>query len=108
MKYITLQQIKQHDPCADQFRKARRLFGKRKRIAVTVALAVKVAPLFDWRWLSNKLLNSTARRAYAEALATAQRAYDEATVPAQRAYDEALAPAQRAYDEATARAYLSM
>ena len=101
MKYLTLQQIKQHAPCADQFRKARRFFGKRKRIAVSVRLAVKVAPLFDWDWLADNLLT-----------APALKAYDEATAPARKAYSEATASAMKAYDEATAsafaRAYLSM
>ena len=60
MKYITLKQIAAHNPCADQYRTARRLFGKRKRIAVTVAPAVKVAPLFDWHWLALRLLTAPA------------------------------------------------
>ena len=76
MKYITLEQIKQHDPCASEFRKVKRFFGKRKRIAVTVRRAVAVANRFDFDWLAHHLLAAPARKAYADAKAAAfARAY---------------------------------
>ena len=112
MKYLTLQPIKAHKPCPDQFRRARRLFGKRKRIAVTVALAVKVAPLFDWDRIAEELLTAATYKAYDEAKVAACKAYNAATAAASKVCGEALAAAYKAYDEARAaafaRAYLSM
>ena len=90
MKYITLEQIKAHQPCAVQFRVARRLFGKRTRIAVTVEAAVAVADKFDFHWLAEKLLAPAAWAKY------------------ERVRAAALAEYQRATAAAFARAYLSM
>ena len=100
MKHITLKQIKAHNPCASEFRKVKRFFGKRTRIAVSVRLAVSVATRFNLHWLAEKLLTPTALKAYDEATAPAEKAYDEATAPAEKAYREAKAPA-------FARAYLA-
>ena len=76
MKYITLQQIKRHNPCASEFRKVKRFFGKRKRIVVTVRRAVAVADQFNFDWLAEKLLSAPAGKAYADARAAAfARAY---------------------------------
>ena len=123
MKYITLQSIKAHNPCEDQYKKACKLFGKRKRIAVSVRLALSVADQFDWDWLAQKFLSATAEKACNEARAPALNAYREAraaaanacngaTAAALNAYNEARAAAWNAYREARAatfaRAYLSM
>src|SRR3990167_6446838 len=101
MKYITLKQIEAHQPCANQFRAARRLFGKQKRILVTVDAAVAVADRFDFDWLAENLLTPAAQKAYGEAAASAWKAYGEAAASAWKAYGEAAA-------SAFARAYLSM
>ena len=112
MKYITLQQIKRHNPCASEFRKVKRFFGKRKRIVVTVRRAVAVADQFNFDWLAEKLLSAPADKAYDDARAAARKAYDDATVPARKAYDDATAAAWKAYADARAaafaRAYLKM
>src|SRR3990167_5315207 len=105
MKYITLQQIKRHNPCASEFRKVKRFFGKRKRIVVTVRRAVAVADQFNFDWLAEKLLSAPARRAYADAAVPARRAYAEAMAPARKAYADARASARKAYDDATAAAW---
>ena len=104
MKYITLKQIKAHNPCASEFCKVKRFFGKRTRIAVSVRLAVSVATRFDFDWLTEKLLTPAARKAYAEARAAAWKAYHEGEAPAEKAYDEARAAAEKAYAEARAPA----
>ena len=105
MKYITLEQIEQHNPCASEFRKVKRFFGKRKRIVVTVRRAVAVADQFNFDWLAEKLLSAPARRPYADAAVPARRAYAEAMAPAYKAYDDAMAAAYKAYDDAMAAAW---
>ena len=92
--YISLQQIKALNPCADQFHAARRFFGKRKRVAVSVRLAVSLASKFDFQWLAQKTLTEPA-----------QQAYDAARAPTWQAYNAARAQAQQAYDAATAQAW---
>ena len=79
---------------------------------VTLGNCLRAAALnIDFDWAADKLLSTTARKAYleAKAKAPAQKAYDEAKAPARKAYDEAIAPTWKVYDEvmATARkAYL--
>ena len=76
MKYITLKQIKQLHPCRNQYRAASRLFGKRKRMAVSVRLAESLATRFDFYWLARKLLSASAWADYNRAIAPAfARAY---------------------------------
>src|SRR5574341_269324 len=104
MKYITVNQIKALNPCADQFCRFKRFMGKRQRIAVSVKAAIAVADQFDFDWLANRLLTAAARKAYNEAIAAARKAYSEAKAPAWKAYSEAIAPARKAYDEAKAAA----
>ena len=89
MKYITLEQIEQHNPCASEFRKVKRFFGKRKRIVVTVRRALAVAHQFKFNWLAEHLLTVPARKAYNDARVVARRAYADATAAAfARAYLE--------------------
>ena len=111
MKRISLSKIKSHNPCADQFKLARKLFGKRQHLAVSVKLALSVADKFDWNWLAQRFLSAPAWKAYSEAVAAAWKAYSEARAPARKECAEAVAAAQKAYDEAMAaafaRAYLS-
>src|SRR3990167_6285967 len=112
MKYITLKQIKAHQPCADEFRAACRLFGKRKRIAVTVKAAVAVADKFDFKWLALKLLTLMAWAEYQRAIAPAGAEYERARAAAWAEFERDTAPAwaeyQRAKAAAFARAYLRM
>src|SRR3990167_2858016 len=105
MKYITLQQIKRHNPCASEFRKVKRFFGKRKRIVVTVRRAVAVADQFNFYWLAEKLLSAPADKAYDDATVPARKAYDDATAAAWKAYADATAAAWKGYAEAMAPAY---
>ena len=101
MKYITLEQIKRHHPCASEFRRVKRFFGKRKRIVVTVRRAVAVADQFNFDWLAEHLLTTVpARQAYADATAPARQAYNDASATADKAYADAKAAA-------FARAYLN-
>ena len=93
--YISLQQIKALNPCADQFHAARRFFGKRKRVAVSVKVAVVLAQRFDFNWLAQRTLTRQSRQAYNAATAPAQQAYEAATARAQalQVYDAAMAQA---------------
>ena len=50
--YISYANIKALHPCAGELRKVRRLFGKRKRMIVTVKRAVALASRFDFGWLA--------------------------------------------------------
>jgi len=74
-RYLSWADIKKHNPCADQYRAAHKLFGKRKRIKVTVAAAVAVADQFYFAWLAEKTLSAQAlaeyRRVKAQAWAQA-------------------------------------
>ena len=103
--------------------KSRRLFGKRKHIAVTVAPAVKVAPLFDWDWLAQHLLTAAwadeyervtapARAEYERVTALTLAEYERVTAPARAEYKRVTAPARAKYERVTAlafaKAYLSM
>ena len=101
MKYITLEQIKAHQPCAVQFRVARRLFVKRTRIAVTVEAAVAVSDKFDFPWLAAQLLTPTALAEYERVTAAAWAEYQRVTAAARAEYERVTAAA-------FARAYLSM
>ena len=83
MKYITLEQIKRHHPCASEFRRVKCFFGKRKRIVVTVRRAVAVADQFNFDWLAEHLLTTVpARQAYYDVTAAASKAYADATAAA--------------------------
>ena len=82
IKYITFASIKAHKPCAGQLRRIRRLFGRRKRIAVTVRAAQAVASWADFGWLARYTLSVPARADY-----------DKATAPAWADYNKACAPA---------------
>ena len=69
--YISYASIKALHPCADQLRKVRRLFGKRKRMAVTIKRAVALASRFSFTWLAMKTLKAQARQTYNAAIAQA-------------------------------------
>src|SRR3990167_8527092 len=104
MKYITLEQIKAHQPCAEQFRAARRLFGKRKQIAVTVEAAVAVADKFDFHWLAVNLLPPAALAEFLRVTAAARAEYQRATAAARAEYERAMAAARAKYQRVTAAA----
>ena len=106
MKYLTLQQIRKHYPCADQYKLAVKFFHGRAKIAVTDKAALSVAALFDWDWLAKDLLPDFERKAYDNAKATAWKAYNDAKAPARKAYLDATAPARKAYRYATALAFV--
>ena len=110
---ITLALLERKQACRPQLDAFRELFGE--SVEVTEALCVQHASVFNWGWAADRLLNSSARKAYNEAVAPAWKTYDEATALASKAYDEAtalalksydkaLAPASKAYDEARALA----
>jgi len=105
MKYITLKQIKAHSPCADQFRKVRRFFGKRTRIAVTVKAAVAVADRFDFNWLAFWVLTPTARAEYGRLAEAALAEYERVRAPAWAEYERGRAPAQAEYERVKAAAF---
>ena len=101
--YISYQSIKDLRPCADQLCTVRKLFGKRKRMAVTIGRAVALSSQFDFNWLAQGTLTGSALQAYNAARAQALQAYSAATAQAQQAYYAATAQAQQAYYAATAR-----
>ena len=103
--YISYQSIKDLHPCADQLRAARKLFGKRKRMAVTVQRAVDLSSQFNFGWLARNTLTAPALQAYSAAMVPAQQAYDAATAQAWQAYNAARAQARQAYDAARAQAW---
>ena len=105
MKFLTLDQIKQHRPCPSAWRRARRLFGRRKRIAVTVRACVAVADWVDFGWLAEHLLSAPARADYRRATATARADHRRATAPARADHRRATATAWGDYDRATAPAW---
>ena len=105
--YISYQSIKDLHPCADQLRVVRKLFGKRKRMAVTIGRAVALSSQFDFNWLAQGTLTGSALQAYNAARAQARQAgqaYDAATAQAGQAYDAATAQARQACDAARAQA----
>ena len=77
---------------------------------VTLGNCLRAAALnIDFDWAADKLLSTTARKAYYEAIAPTWKVYDEVMATARKAYLEAKAPSQKAYDEAIAperKAYL--
>ena len=103
--YISYETIEALHPCADQLREVRKLFGKRKRMAVTVKRAVALASRFNFDWLANHALSRPAKAAYNAAKAPARAAYDAATAPAGAAYHAATAPAGATYRAAIAQAW---
>src|SRR3990167_8680413 len=105
MKHITLKQIKAHQPCADEFRAACRLFGKRKRIAVTVEAAVAVAGQFDFAWLAQRLLTPAALAEYQRVEALAWAEYQRVEAAALAEYQRAMAAAWAEYQRTMAAAW---
>ena len=104
MRYSTYQQIKALHPCSDQLRKAHRLFGKRKRMRVTVDRAIALACEFDFEWLAERTLTGAARQAYEQARAAVWQVYKQAEAPARQAYERVRAAAWQAHEQAIAAA----
>src|SRR3990167_8893235 len=104
MKYITLEQIKAHQPCAEQFRAARRLFGKRKQIAVTVEAAVAVSDKFDFHWLAVNLLTPAALAEFLRVTAAARAEYERAMAAAWAKYQRVTAAAEAEFGRVRAAA----
>jgi hypothetical protein len=73
---ITVKMLKSKDACFSQVKLFQDLFGD--AVEVTRELCLKHASDFDFNWAAMNLLNTSARRAYEEAVASAWRAYDEA------------------------------
>ena len=103
--YISYQSIKYLRPCSDQLRNVCKLFGKRKRLAVTVKRAVALSSQFDFHWLAQRTLTASALQAYHAATAPSLRAYIAVRESALQAYNAATAPAPQAYEVARASAW---
>jgi hypothetical protein len=94
---LTLQTLKDKKACTVQLLLFKQLFGE--SVEISESACILVADKFDWNWAANKLLSTSARKAYNEATASALKAYCEAKASAGKAYYEATAPAWQAYCE---------
>ena len=73
---------------------------------VTLGNCLRAAALnIDFDWAADKLLSTTARKAYYEAIAPTWKVYKEAMVLAWEVCKEATAPTLKVYKEATAPAW---
>jgi hypothetical protein len=99
---LTLQTLNDKKACTGQLLLFKQLFGE--SVEISESACILVADKFDWNWAANKLLSTSARKAYYEATASAGEAYHEARASALKAYDEATAPAWKVYDKARASA----
>lgn len=103
--YITQNQIKAHNPCPSEWRKARRLFGKRQRIRVTVKAAVSLAHRVPFCWLAAKLLTAPAQAEYFGVTAPAWKEYKRIMEAAWKEHIRSTAPAWAEYARVEAAAY---
>ena len=97
---ITLEMLKAHNACKDQYKLFADLFPG--GMEVTEELCAKHAQDFDFEGSARHLLNIPMWKAFDEAIAPARKAYEQAIATHQKAYDEAIATHQKAYDEAIA------
>ena len=104
MKYLTLQQIRKHKPCADTYKLAVRFFRGRAKIAVTDKAVLSIAALFEWDWLVERLVPLSGWKAYDDAVAAVGKAYVYAMAP-RKVSDNDIAAAKKAYSEGKALAF---
>ena len=97
---ITLEMLKAHKACKNQYKLFAELFAD--GVEITEELCAKHAQDFDFEWAARHLLSPLMWKAYDEATAPHRKAYEEATAAHRKAYEQAIAAHRKALDEATA------
>ena len=94
MKYLTLEQVQAKRPCRSGMIIARRIFGKRKKIAISVKLARTLSNL-PYEWLARHLLSASSWNAFLIATDQIARRCDVAVGKADNKYTQAMKIAWR-------------
>jgi hypothetical protein len=85
MARITLQMLYDFDACEKQMDKFKEYFGE--EVNVSVALARRVADVFDWRWAAEEFLTGDFSQQYYNSIETAYRVWRDTFKPERDAYD---------------------
>ena len=87
-KKITLAMLRKAGACKQQLDAFKQLFPR--GVEVTVALCLKHAAAFEWRWAARNLLSPSAQAACDEVITTAWVAYIKAEATASATHDKAI------------------
>ena len=100
MQTITLQQLRDHNACANQVELFQKYFGS--EVELTPEVVQKYASEFDIYWCAQNLLTPELYERYEEAKAIALKPFEEAIAIALKHYEEAIATPWKHYEEAIA------